>query len=129
MSQLKRHSIICTITLLILTGLCSCRDTVRYIVDKYGAPTKEKPEAYHAKEGFSPGRKKTRGLENHDRYHYYISPDPRDLFLSQQSVDFYEYSYDDGYVPFDEEKYWKENQLEFPDIDVEGYYKNTEIDN
>jgi hypothetical protein len=104
--------------------LCSCRDSVRYLVDKYGAPSQERPPVYHAVEGFAPGKNKNRGIENHDRYYYYISPDPQEMMSGYQST--YNNDYSTEFEPFDEKRYWEENHLEFPEVNDAEYYQNLE---
>lgn len=105
--------------------LNSCRDTVRYLVDKWGAPPAETPKVYHALEGYAPQKQKTKGIENHERYYYYISPDPKEMYSNQQP---YYYDYSEEYTPFDEEQYWKEHKLEYPEVDDAAYYQNLEIE-
>ena len=125
MKRLIHFFITTALSIIVVSTMCSCRDTVRYLINKWGAPASEQPPTYHAVEGFSPSKHKKRGIENHERYYYYISPDPKEMLPTYQPSVNYDYSSE--YEPFDEEKYWKENHLEFPEVDDADYYNHLDI--
>ena len=84
MKRLIHFFMTTALSIIVVSTMCSCRDTVRYLINKWGAPASEQPPTYHAVEGFSPSKHKKRGIENHERYYYYISPDPKEMLPTYQ---------------------------------------------
>ena len=75
---------------------------------------KEKPEVYHAFEGYSPGAKKSKVEEDFSRYHYYIAPIREETYDSDPDIYFrQDYEAIEPVPTFDEEQYWREHPLTF----------------
>ena len=108
------------LALLCLLLLTSCsRSMLRQIIDRLGRPDKEKPEVYHAFEGYSPGAKKSKVEEDFSRYHYYIAPIREETYDSDPDI-YFRQDYDDvvPQVSFDEEQYWRDHPLNLDDAEV-----------
>ena len=103
------------LALLCLLLLTSCsRSMLRQIIDRLGRPDKEKPEVYHAFEGYSPGAKKSKVEEDFSRYHYYIAPIREETYDSDPDIYFrQDYEAIEPVSTFDEEQYWREHPLTF----------------
>lgn len=101
------------LALLCLLLLTSCsRSTLRQIIDRLGRPDKEKPEVYHAFEGYSPGAAKSKVEEDFSRYHYYIAPEREETYDLDPDIYFrQDYEAIEPVATFDEEQYWREHPL------------------
>ena len=101
------------LALLCLLLLTSCsRSTLRQIIDRLGRPDKEKPEVYHAFEGYSPGAAKSKVEEDFNRYHYYIAPDREETYDLDPDIYFrQDYEAIEPVATFDEEQYWRDHPL------------------
>ena len=88
------------------------RGTLRELINHMGSNKSEKPEVYHEYEGYSPGAKRSQGVEDFNRYHYYIAPTEEELLNSDPEIYFrQDYEPIESQEPFDEEKYWREHPL------------------
>ena len=89
-----------------------CRGTLRDLINHVGSNKSEKPEVYHEYEGYSPGAKRSQGVEDFSRYHYYIAPTEDELLNSDPEIYFrQDYEPIESQESFDEEKYWREHPL------------------
>jgi hypothetical protein len=95
----------------LLLGSCD-RALLRRVINKLGKKSEEKPAIYHEYEGYSPGARRTKSLEDFNRYYYYIAPDPEELLNSDPQI-YYREDYEVIETPadFDEEQYWREHPL------------------
>lgn len=103
------------LALAICLALCGCtRENLRWVINKLGSKEQEKPAVYHEYEGYSPGARKSKALEDFNRYYYYISPDKEELVGSDPEIYFQQdYEVIEATNDFDEEQYWREHPLNF----------------
>ena len=65
------------------------KNTVRAVLGHISTGEKIKPEVYHEMQGYSPGKYKTRNIEeDFTGYHFYLAPDPDLMFNSDPQIYF-----------------------------------------
>ena len=90
------------------------KNTVRSVLGYISSGEKIKPEIYHEMQGYSPGKYKTRGIEeDFTRYHFYLAPDPDLIVNSDPQIYFRDdYNYPEPEQQFNEEEYWREHPIQ-----------------
>lgn len=99
--------------------LVNDRYMLRRVINLIGSRDKEKPDVFHEYEGYSPGIQRSRhGVEDFNRYHYYLAPDKEEIIDSDPQIYFrQDYEAIEPEISFDEAQYWREHPLNF-DSDI-----------